>query len=387
MFGKALSRKNCCRGLRHLSTFRQQPKLIRGGYEDLKKGFVVKHTPNVRLVEFTKPGLALKTTREVRHHLNLWQHESDTSTHFVLLKTSKQHEDLLTDYRTPVAEDREKLLISQFNLAVTIGGFTRGMAVQWAGSQDSFQGFVTQFADTSIAGRKSSLSVTGPRYGLLNFNAKLLSVLYGNLGHFLAMTGIPINGSELYFAGIASHFIPEEREEELLRQLGGNTAYFADYLENTANECVGLPTGCPLARNIEEIRSTFDPTEVEGVVDALSSSNSLLAKKALHGMQQVAPLTLKVLNALLILCAELEPLDAVTLQRLVALRLLRHADFQAALHGKRKVGWTIDDLKNVTDAEVEAFFDDEKEGEINEEYVYESEFLSEKFNIPEGRNQ
>ncbi len=117
-----------------------------------------------------------------------------------------------------------------------------------------------------------------------------LARLPGRLGEFVALTGARLDGPECVALGIATHYLPSQRLDEVKHQIVANAGGVGELLNKFA-----LPVPeAKILRHREEIDQLFGPETLEGIFKALEAEGSFWAlaqAKSLHGK---SPQSMKV---------------------------------------------------------------------------------------------
>ena len=142
---------------------------------------------------------------------------------------------------------------------------------------------------TSVFGLpENSLGMT-PDAAALHF----LSNSLGGLGLYLALTGFSLRGPDLYFKGLATHYIQEENLNKFIEE--------AKISSNLINVLEKYHTNPPnnlskISKNIEEIEEVFGKVfGIEELYEKLAGKETEFRKHALHLLAQQCPVSLKVL--------------------------------------------------------------------------------------------
>ncbi|RKO86532.1 ClpP/crotonase-like domain-containing protein, partial [Blyttiomyces helicus] len=126
--------------------------------------------------------------------------------------------------------------------------------------------------------------------------------LDGELGTYLGLTGNRLKGEEVFFAGIATHFIPSERIPLLLERLAELETQEIEVVNIAIEDFVGeLLCSLDKWRNwslggevAEAIDRCFKFDTIEEIVQALENEKTPWAEKQLATLKSVSPTSLKV---------------------------------------------------------------------------------------------
>ncbi|XP_035728304.1 3-hydroxyisobutyryl-CoA hydrolase, mitochondrial-like [Vespa mandarinia] len=122
--------------------------------------------------------------------------------------------------------------------------------------------------------------------------------LQNHIGYFLGVTGYRLKGSDIVHSGIASHFVPSEKLEdlknELLKSDNSNIEEIINkYHVNTSKNNFGLN------QYIDIIENCFSAPTVEEILERLEKDNTKWSRKIIEIIKAASPTSLK--SALLII--------------------------------------------------------------------------------------
>lgn len=125
--------------------------------------------------------------------------------------------------------------------------------------------------------------------------------LDGEIGTYLGLTGKRLKGVETLFAGIATHFVPSNRIEALVRRLGEIEGGGLAAIEMAVEEfCAEAPSkeqwlSWSLAGDARKtIDTCFSAPSVEGILERLEKDGSEFAKDAKATLEKMSPTAMKV---------------------------------------------------------------------------------------------
>ena len=104
---------------------------------------------------------------------------------------------------------------------------------------------------------------------------RYLSRLRGRIAQFLALTGARLDGAECVALGLATHYIPSERLEEVKRQLVDVPEHVEAILRKASVE----PPPARIVGNYAIIDRCFASDRLEDILGALEADGSYWAKK------------------------------------------------------------------------------------------------------------
>ena len=151
-----------------------------------------------------------------------------------------------------------------------------------------------------------------------------LSRLPGRTGQFLALTGARLDGAECRYLGLATHYIPSERLENLKAAI----AEQPDRIESLLAEASESPPEARIAANVAAINRTFASDRYEDILAALEADGGEWAAKELATLAGKSPQACKVSMRLLAGGANRPSFaDEMVQEYRVASRVVRRHDF------------------------------------------------------------
>lgn len=117
-----------------------------------------------------------------------------------------------------------------------------------------------------------------------------LSRLPGRIGRYLALTGARLGGGECVALGLATHFIPAGKLDEVKVAIGGNAHALADALSGAS-----VDSGpAAMLEHREEIDRLFAAATLEEVLAALEADDGDFARETLTTLRTKSPQAMKV---------------------------------------------------------------------------------------------
>ena len=151
-----------------------------------------------------------------------------------------------------------------------------------------------------------------------------LSRLGGRLGQFLALTGARLDGAEVCWAGIVTHYLHSERLAEAKARIIEHPGRIAGILSELSDKV-------PDARiegNGDKIARHFASDRFEDILASLEAADSDWAAKELATLRTKSPQTCKVALRQLATSAGLDDFaDNMTMEYRIASRVLTRPDF------------------------------------------------------------
>ena len=179
----------------------------------------------------------------------------------------------------------------------------------------------------------------------------------GELGTYLALTGERLKTADALYAGIATHFVPAARTQELLAILEGGAEpdlALRSFVEHLSE--------APLAEAREAIDRTFSESSVEGILTAFDSDGSHWAQQTAATIRKKSPTSLKITLEQLRRGRRLSFNDCMRMEYRMVNRIVEGHDFyegvRATIIDKDNApNWRPAELANVTSAQVEKYFE------------------------------
>jgi enoyl-CoA hydratase/carnithine racemase len=186
--------------------------------------------------------------------------------------------------------------------------------------------------------------------------------LPGALGPYLALTGARLKGAANLHAGVATHYVPSDKLDELEEALVAieSPDQVAGVLDRFSQSRSKLPD--PMAAQLPQIERCFgNKNSVEEIVSALEADKSEWAEKTLASMRTMSPTSLKVVFRQMKEGAKRNFTECFEMENLMAEEYMRRPDFfegvRALLVDKdRKPAWNPSTLAGVTDEQVDKYF-------------------------------
>jgi enoyl-CoA hydratase len=153
---------------------------------------------------------------------------------------------------------------------------------------------------------------------------RYLSRLRGRIAQFLALTGARLDGAECIALGLATHYIPSERLEEVKAQL----IEVPEHVEAILRKAAVEPPPVRIVQNYGVIDRCFASDRYEDILAALEADGSDWAQKELATLRRKSPTACKVSLRLLVESPlQFHFLDEMRMEYAVVVRMFRHPDF------------------------------------------------------------
>ncbi len=191
--------------------------------------------------------------------------------------------------------------------------------------------------------------------------------LPGKIGMYLALTGARLKAADCYHTGLATHYVPSARRDELLQALSkaesdrGN----ADEMQ-TAVTCIldmfhEEPGAAPIERQAEQIDRCFGGGSVEEIVEALTADGSDWAVKQLEAIAGKSPTATKVAFRQMQIGTQLDFDRCMRTEFRVSTRLAHTGDFAEGVRAiiidkDNAPKWDPADISAIAGDTVDGFF-------------------------------
>lgn len=178
----------------------------------------------------------------------------------------------------------------------------------------------------------------------------------GHIGRYLALTGTRIGAADALYCGLFTHFVTQDRFEELTEFLSGGDVEAA--LARLATD----PGEASLARLQPEIDHCFGQPSVEAIFAALRKSETDWSRAALNAMEAASPMSLKIVFRQLQQGAGIELEQALVLEYRIIRHLLAGDDFYEGVRSvvidkDRNPQWRFASLDHISETEVGRYFE------------------------------
>jgi enoyl-CoA hydratase/carnithine racemase len=184
----------------------------------------------------------------------------------------------------------------------------------------------------------------------------------GQLGNYLALTGLTIHAADALYAGMADIFVPQAQMAELATLIAATDgAHLVDAITAFAAQYAGQAGASALAAERATIDRHFGAGSVAAILASLEADDNAFAQAALAAMRLRSPLMLCVTFELLQRGATLELADCLRLERNLVRRNFEHGEvvegIRALVVDKDNMpAWKPPSLDGVTPDMVDQFF-------------------------------
>ena len=149
-----------------------------------------------------------------------------------------------------------------------------------------------------IAGDRTMVAMPETAIGLFPDvgGSWFLPRLPGRIGAFMALTGERLKAADALYTGVATHYVSDDRYEEILPALVG-----ADWqgdseavIEAVLSGLVSDPGAAPLAEQRDAIDRCFNSDKAEAIFEALANEPGDWIAKRLERLHKLSPTSIKV---------------------------------------------------------------------------------------------
>jgi len=185
---------------------------------------------------------------------------------------------------------------------------------------------ISQPAEFRVATGNTSLAMPETGIGLFPDvgGGWYLSRLPGRLGQFLALTGARLDGGECLWAGIATHYLPDEELGQAKERIAAHPGRIAGILAELA---ATQPTA-RIEGNAPKIARLFASDRYEDILASLSAGQGAWAAKELATLRTKSPQSCKVALRQLSQSTQLDNFaDNMRMEYRIASRVLMRPDF------------------------------------------------------------
>ncbi len=181
--------------------------------------------------------------------------------------------------------------------------------------------------------------------------------LPGEIGMFMAMTGVRLKAADCVYAGICDAYIPNDRHDGLIDVLRGGSG-----VEEVVARFSEVPGEAPLAEQRDAIDRCFAGDTVEAIIAALEREDSEWAEKQLSIMAGKSPTSQKISHCQLRMGSRLNFDDCMIMEYRMSQHLMEGGDF---FEGVRAVvvdkdmspKWSPAALSDLSERDVEKYFE------------------------------
>ncbi|XP_043486577.1 3-hydroxyisobutyryl-CoA hydrolase, mitochondrial-like [Polistes fuscatus] len=185
--------------------------------------------------------------------------------------------------------------------------------------------------------------------------------LQNHIGYLLGVTGYKLKGPDIFHSGIATHFVPSEKLEdlkhELLKSDGSNIEEIINkYHVNTSRNNFSLNP------YIDIIENCFSAPTVEEILERLKKDDSKWSKKLIEMINIASPTSLKVTLLVIQRGKDLDLANCARMDYRVGYRLLSHGSdifegLNVFFEKSKKPQWNPSCLEDVPMDRVRSYLD------------------------------
>jgi enoyl-CoA hydratase len=216
-----------------------------------------------------------------------------------------------------------------------------------------------------VASEKTLIAMPETAIGLFpDIGATLfLNRCPGRIGRYLGLTGARVNAADALYCGLATHYVPGDRLDELVTVLGATRwerGQARRQVDAVLARFAADPGPAPLTAQREAIDRCFSGSSVEAIIEALEREGTEWARATRDTLLHVSPTSLMVTFRQLEIGAETIE-DALILEYRLTQHMMEHPDFfvgvRAVLADRDQAPkWNPRTLADVTEALVAEHF-------------------------------
>ncbi|VDM97883.1 unnamed protein product [Thelazia callipaeda] len=193
-----------------------------------------------------------------------------------------------------------------------------------------------------------------------------LSRLPYSLGQFMALTGYRVTGADVYHMGLATHYVPSKRLEDLETELVNTDVrlFSSEKIDRILNKYHVRENEIPkfsLVKRLAQIDYIFGGSTIESIFKKLRNDTDSFGKKQFTILNKMSPLSLKVICRQLQIGSKMHFPEIFTMEYRLSQRFVQNHDFhegcRAILIDKdHKPQWKPPNIEEVTDDIVDKYF-------------------------------
>jgi enoyl-CoA hydratase len=149
-----------------------------------------------------------------------------------------------------------------------------------------------------IAGERTMVAMPETAIGLFPDvgGSWFLPRLPGKLGVFIALTGERLKAADALYAGVATHFVPDERYEKILPALADAdwSGDPEDVVDGVLHPLTDSPEPSALAEQRDAIDRCFNSEHAEAIFEALANASSDFLAERLERLHKFSPTSIKI---------------------------------------------------------------------------------------------
>ncbi|EDV21188.1 uncharacterized protein TRIADDRAFT_30551 [Trichoplax adhaerens] len=196
--------------------------------------------------------------------------------------------------------------------------------------------------------------------------------LEGNLGMYFALTGQRMKGRDVYFTGIATHYVGSQDINELESKLINQPSITNDVVQEILDQYHKKHEGgeFSFAQHMDKINECFKGETIEEIFTLLEKDGSEWAMKCLNHCRKMSPSSMKVTIRALQEGAKAPSLaDALLTENRICQRMMETKDFYEGVRAilidrDNNPKWDPATFEEVTDEMVDAHFQPTSDGDV-----------------------
>lgn len=223
----------------------------------------------------------------------------------------------------------------------------------------------------ACATQNTVIALTEPSVGFLPHAGSTYHYprLPGHVGTYLALTGEPISGLDVFFAGLASHYAPEHCYDQLLDELEqaeykgiqAVSDHVADALQVNETITKDMRQTYSLGPVTNAINRCFARDTVEEILAALDSEGTTWSQQTAASIRACSPIALKVTLRMLQSAKTLSFEECLRMEHHAMRAIMDTPDYAAGIDSVidpevAKPAWSPEKLEDINESEVDRFF-------------------------------
>jgi len=195
--------------------------------------------------------------------------------------------------------------------------------------------------------------------------------LQGKLGLFLALTGNRLKARDLFFSGVATHFVESRElpylEDELLNLDNPTDENVKELLASYHKKCDDKEATFSLQDKLQSIDKLFGGKDMESIFNALESDGSEWAIKQLELLKKMSPVSIKITHRQCEEGAKLSLADTLKMEYRMSQGCMANDDFYEGIRAvlidrDHSPKWSPPTIEGVSDELLDTYFEKLPEG-------------------------
>jgi enoyl-CoA hydratase/carnithine racemase len=183
------------------------------------------------------------------------------------------------------------------------------------------------------------------------------------LGLYIGLTGARVKNRDLVKWGIATHYVPADKIDELYKAITNSVSKTSTdaEIDEIVDYFADKTAGQEAIENYEEIKAIFKPDSAKAILDRLAASKSEFAAKTLKMLGNMSPLSLCVVFEQIIRGSKMDVKEVFEMEYGISQGYMNHTEFFEGVRAKlvdktNEPNWKFKSVDDVPRSEVEYFF-------------------------------